>query len=1708
YKQALLDRAKASLGPQAWTTFQARVGSLRLQRGRVGEELAEAQAQLEDRGRQDDSLNREARPMPPSGAVRAVLVVGFESFNAALYRAAGERLLHLQPPVQLSVFSDRDLDAGKAELAAALKEADVFFGSLLFDFDQVEWLKARIEHIPIRLVFESALELMSSTQMGGESKSKGPPPAVQKVLKLFGSKREEDKLVGYLSFLKIGPKLLKFLPGKRGVKEGVQGSGMFPDAARYMAWYRRTHPGAAAAPVVAVLLYRKHVVTRQPYLWDLVTALEAGGLLPLPIFINGVEAHVIVRDALTSAHEAALVAAHGRGAASPTLARDAVAVDAIVNTVGFPLVGGPAGTMEGGRQAEVARSILATKNVPYLVAAPLLIQEGYDLGGVDLEALDGEAIVSALRQAAEGLRVARGPAGMRDLEAGLPAGVSISAAEVPPSELKRMLEFPADWGPSEWGPIPFLPDRDTLVRRMEKHWGPLDSYRGIASSSAGGLVITGVQIGKVWIGIQPMLGIEGDPMRLLFDRDLTPHPQYAAFYLWLQGAHGAHAVLHFGMHGTAEWLPGSPLGSSALSWPDVLHGDMPNIYLYAANNPSESLVAKRRGFATVISHNVPPYGRAGLYKQLAELRELLADYREAPGSSKDMRGTIVSLVVASGLDEDVVLEQDGVTFDADIVGDLSLEAFNSFTFRLTQYLQLLEGRLFSSGLHVLGKPPSREESLEYLAAYFGDRVPREALERVAAGESVQNVHVGGAAHPEAPSLLEEAQSIASLLGQNGEELRGLTRALSGQWVQPAPGGDLLRDGPGVLPTGRNIFALDPYRMPSPAALLRGSRAAESILAAHREQNDSAFPETVAVNLWGLDAIKTKGESVAIVLHLVGARPVKEGTGRIARFELIPLEGKADALMWLGRPRIDVLCNMSGIFRDSFQNVVELLDDMFHVLARSWATPGPRAMPSATGAGGERGRARPEVLDSLLSTTDRVVQTVDSVEYGLTDIQEYYANTGALRAAAETARRRRGREGVGRVGCSVVEATGREDTPPRELEEVLRLEYRSKLLNPRWAQAMAAQGSGGAFEISQRMTALLGWGATTRFAPGWAWDQAAETYALDPDMADRLREANPEAFRNLLRRCLEAAGRGLWTPGEGVLEGLQQLDADMDAELEGLVDASSHAAVPEERQCVRAASSSHRWPDSPFHLMRVRGLPTWANEGSLGIKLSEVVAGPMRTVLISNYMLDFAWLLSACPDLARAERLIIVHGEGQDKAAAVAREVREAGLASKTTIHQPPLPIPYGTHHRQEEERAGKAFVILFERGVRVVVHTANLIYPDCNNKTQALYTQDFPPAPDATASPFQESLLGYLARLRIPASAYEPLRRALQRHNFSCARAALVASVPGYHQMGVWVDVAVCLSTGFLLAYSLHLGACRASPPLLHIPMISAAGDPPWGHLSLRRELARETAFQCAHASTPFLAQFSSLGSVDASWVDAELAGSAGAGAWRGEGGGTGGMRAPPGIATLVWPTVSEVQNSLEGWLAGRSVPGPASNVCKPFLERYWHRWGGQPVGRQRAMPHIKTYCRFDAATGEVPWYLTASHNLSKAAWGVLQKKGTQLMVRSYELGALHLPSLEAAYLASQWRGYDAVTGACTEQPMPGADPERLRFVAWKRGGAYTPSEDAEECIRYKKPEDTAWAVDYPWPGLDHFGCTVEAPYGAFYGLTEDMEWADLGRRP
>ncbi|MGK7906716.1 MAG: magnesium chelatase subunit H [Synechococcus sp.] len=1257
---------------------------------------------------------------------RIVLIAGFESFNANLYRQAADQVHKLCPEIEVCAFSDRDISTQPERVESKLNGASAFFGSLLFDYDQVLWLRERVNTIPIRLIFESALELMSLTQLGKFAigdKPKGMPKPVKFILSKFGNSREEDKLAGYISFLKIGPKLLKYVPGRKvrdlrnwltiygywnaGGTENVVSlfqylaenyfdvtvgaiappvetpnlgllhpdyDGYFESPQSYLDWYRKKFSEATDNPVVGILLYRKHVITHQPYIPQLIRAFHSANLIPLPIFINGVEGHVAVRDWMTTTYE---TEQRDKGNVKTlSLKKDAATVDAIISTIGFPLVGGPAGSMEAGRQVEVAKRILSAKNVPYFVSAPLLIQDIHSwtrkgIGGLQsvvlyaLPELDGaidpvplgglvgddiylvpDRIKRLTSRVSRWIDLRKKAAGNRKLAIilyGFPPGYGATGTaallNVPESLLAFLKQLEAQGynvgelpetgealieqvkeadelfvGQLPQHSNPEEEEATTTVtvkrldgwlntiqrRRIEKQWKSLASS-GIRTIGDRYL-LGGVQWGNVWIGVQPPLGISGDPMRLMFERDMTPHPQYAAFYKWLQEEFQADAVVHFGMHGTVEWLPGAPLGNTGYSWSDILLGNLPNLYIYAANNPSESILAKRRGYGVLVSHNVPPYGRAGLYKELMALRDLIAEYREDPEKNFPLKEAICTKIVDSGLYADCPmpeLEKMGMEFSYEHTNLFGQDAFDSYLVTLYEYLQVLENRLFSSGLHVLGHPPDAEQLASYLHAYFDDRLPEPVLEEVAQNSDrataealylqiLQREHGLEARDHLSTQLLDEALEIRDRLAQTTDEMTNLLRGLNGEYIPPAPGGDLLRDGPGVLPTGRNVHALDPYRMPSPAAFERGKAIAKQIIAQHLADNGD-YPETVAVMLWGLDAIKTKGESLGILLELVGAEPIKEGTGRIVRYGLKPLED-------LDHPRIDVLGNLSGIFRDSFVNIIELLDDLFvraakadetetqnfirkHALelqakgventsARLFSNPAgdfgslvnDRIVDSNWDSGEEladtwqgrnafsygrsdKGQARPEVLNTLLASTGRVVQQIDSVEYGLTDIQEYYANTGGLKKAAELQQGRK-------VTANFVESFS-QDSTPRDLDEILRMEYRTKLLNPKWAEAMAEQGSGGAYEISQRMTALMGWAGTADFRENWVYDQAADTYALDSEMVERLKDANPEAFRNIVGRMLEAHGRGFWSPSEEKLNQLRDLYDLTDAELEGV-----------------------------------------------------------------------------------------------------------------------------------------------------------------------------------------------------------------------------------------------------------------------------------------------------------------------------------------------------------------------------------------------------------------------------------------------------------------------------------------------------------------------------------------------------------------------------
>lgn len=827
-----------------------------------------------------------------------------------------------------------------------------------------------------------------------------------------------------------------------------------------------------------------------------------------------------------------------------------------------------------------ATGTAALLDVPSSLAALLarLKKEGYNVG--DGDELTGDEILERAKIADE------------VMQGGKLSGTA--ARDVLDSTALASVEDLRDWlGPRQ-------------SERIEKSWGGFGSVTNLKTFQ-GQFLLGGVTLGNIWIGVQPPLGVVGDPMRLLFDRDLTPHPQYAAFYRWLSHGFDAHAVIHFGMHGTYEWLPGNQLGNTSNCWPDILLGDLPNIYVYAANNPSEASLAKRRGYATVISHSVPPYGRAGLYGELQELKILISDFRMARG-----RGADDATLCAVRDEIQVKIKSSGLVSDLDIKDG---QPVDDYVAELSSYLKMLESRLFSSGLHVLGRNNSSENIVAFADALLdnaGEEVPPEvrsdlARSIVATETNLRNdlgqwKEIDTTAY-DAAQCVQMTREVVRKLSEDNQELDGVMAGLNGKFVQAVAGGDVLRDGANVLPTGANIHALDPYRLPSVTAFATGRRIAERVIEQHCEANDGAYPETVAVPLWGLDNIKTGGESVGMVLGFVGAEVVRDATGRVSKFEMIPLET-------LGRPRVDVLMNLSGIFRDSFEHVVNLLDDLFRraakadednshnfvkkhaeemeneneseevdSAARVFSNPagdygsmvsevvsegtwesGDELANTYVGRNafvygrGKRGVSGEQTLRRMLRTTDRIVQQVDSIEYGLSDIQEYYANTGALLRAARI------ESGNSNVNASIVEAFapagakgnggdgGRE---PRDLGDVLRVELRTRLLNPKWADRMLDSGKGGAFEVSSRMTALVGWGGTADFAEDFVFNQAAAAYVENEANRKRL-ENSPEAYRNVVARLVEAAGRGIWkNPSPELLERLRAELDRVDSEVEGV-----------------------------------------------------------------------------------------------------------------------------------------------------------------------------------------------------------------------------------------------------------------------------------------------------------------------------------------------------------------------------------------------------------------------------------------------------------------------------------------------------------------------------------------------------------------------------
>ena len=977
-----------------------------------------------------------------------------------------------------------------------------------------------------------------------------------------------------------------------------------------------------AKGTVGLLLMRSYVLASNTQHYDaVIAALEAQGLNVIPAFAAGLDA----RPAIEKFH--ADLAYYPK-------------IDALVSLTGFSLVGGPAYN-----DANAAEDILKRLDIPYIAAHAIEFQnlEQWRSGTRGLTPVEATMMVAIPElDGATGPIVFGGRSDAsddgtptRDMKPDLERANMLAERVTKQIGLRKtekanrrlaivLFNFPPNAGST--GTAAFLsvyaslfntlkalkadgynvdvPEsidalRDAILKgnaaqygtpanvhakisvddhvRHEPHLAEIEAQWGAApgkhQSNGRDIFVLGAEFGDVLVGVQPSFGYEGDPMRLLFERGFAPTHAFSAFYRYIRKDFGAHAVLHFGTHGALEFMPGKQVGLADTCWPDRLIADVPNYYLYAANNPSEGTIAKRRSAATLVSYLTPPVAHAGLYKGLLDLRASIERWRGAQPDELEDRGVLADLIQTQAHELELVEAGEAWSaLDAAVVED----AIDTLASSILE----LEYTLIPDGLHIVGQPMSDHERADTLAAcaeaLTGMDVAPDRIAAIAMGE-------GNPTDDQETKLMDLNHKL-----KDETELGGLLRALDGRFVPPAPSGDLIRT-PDLLPTGRNLHGFDPYRMPSAYAVADARQQADRLLARHAEDGNP-LPRSMAIVLWGSDNIKSEGGPIAQALALMGAEPRFDSYGRLCGANLIPLES-------LGRPRIDVMMTLSGIFRDLLPLQTRMLAEAALAAAKAdepveqnfirahtlqymeehdcdLESAALRVFSNADGAYGanvnhmiEDGawqdedelaetymrrkcfaygcdgqpRQQSKLLKSMLSNVSMAYQNLESVELGVTTVDHYFDSLGGITRAVK-------RSGGEDISVYIGDQT-RGKGLVRTLSEQVALESRTRMLNPKWYEGMLKHGYEGVRQIEAHVTNTMGWSATTGEVQPWVYSQITETFLLDPEMRKRLAELNPTASAKVANRLLEAHERQYWSPDEETLEALRKAEEELEDHLE-------------------------------------------------------------------------------------------------------------------------------------------------------------------------------------------------------------------------------------------------------------------------------------------------------------------------------------------------------------------------------------------------------------------------------------------------------------------------------------------------------------------------------------------------------------------------------
>lgn len=756
----------------------------------------------------------------------------------------------------------------------------------------------------------------------------------------------------------------------------------------------------------------------------------------------------------------------------------------------------------------------------------------------------------------------------------------------------------------KWAAKDLLPEK---FKEVTDRYGQAPGRQMVSGDS---IALNLLRYGNIVLFPQPRPALGDDDFKMRHGAEVAPPHNYIATYLWLREAFDMDALLHFGTHGNLEFTPGKNAGLSQADWAEVLVGPVPHFYLYVTSNVGEAIIAKRRSHAVMITHLTAPFVRSNMRSRYSRLLDAIHAAIGAYGKP-DFRQLALEAMrqsVAAGLHR--TLHLDSILTVTWSVADLE---------KVDILAEEIADEKITGANYVLGAPYATANLISTVEAICADRLAylrarndcdvqkittSQLQDRnfvshkylpAAKADIARTLATGKASSPE---LVDVIACRDLLMKSPDAELASILRGFEGGSIAPAPGGDPVASQ-AVLPTGRNMFSVNPETAPTPVSWQKGVALAQATIDRYRAEHDGEYPQKINYTFWAGEFISSEGTTVAQALYMLGVEPLRDDQGRIIDLRLIPTAE-------LGRPRIDIVVQVSGQLRDIAASRLKLITDAVKLAAAAddgdtpnYVAEGSRRQgkelidngtspvrarelsnmrvfgPINSGYGtgmlpytensgswddeqqlvdgyinnmsamyGDEdnwGKVEANLLPAALKRTKVIVQPRQSNTWGPLSLDHVYEYTGSVSLAVKSL--------TGEEPDAMMADYRNVDMPRiQDTRQAVAVEARASLLNPDFIRERMKGGATTASMFGEMMRNVFGWSVTRPSA----LDEKIHDEIYDMFIANKenlgIREyfekVNPAAYQEISGTLLESARKGYWKASPVQISSLSNLMADM------------------------------------------------------------------------------------------------------------------------------------------------------------------------------------------------------------------------------------------------------------------------------------------------------------------------------------------------------------------------------------------------------------------------------------------------------------------------------------------------------------------------------------------------------------------------------------